>query len=262
MKIIYFTATGNSLYIAKSLSNDIYSIPQLIKNNEYEFTDDKIGIVFPLYSHIVPPYVENFLKRVKFNCDYLFAVATYGIYDGAISNHLLEIAKNYNYKFNYINTIKMVDTWLPGFKMSSQVKNIDKKHIEEKLSIIKTHIDNNVDYQINTSMIDNMITKLQTKFKDRKSKKGSLHGNSIGLGIKKYLTVESGCIRCSTCVKVCPVNNIELVDDEIKLKDHCLSCFACTQNCPANVMRISKERDESRYRNSNVSLNEIINSNK
>ncbi len=261
MKIIYFTATGNSLYIAKSISNDLYSIPQLIKNNEYEFTDEKIGIVFPLYSHIVPPYIEDYLKKAKFNCKYLFAIITYGIYDGAISNHLLEISNKYNHKFNYINTIKMVDSWLPGFKMDTQVKNISKKNIEEKLSIIKTDINNNVNYQIHTSIIDNTITKLQMKFKDRNSKNGSLHGNSIGLGIKKYLTIESGCIRCSTCVKVCPVNNIELINDKIKLKEHCLSCFACTQNCPVNVMRLSKERDKSRYRNKHVSLNEIIKSN-
>ncbi len=261
MKIIYFTTTGNSLYIAKSLSNDLYSIPQLMKNNEYEFTDDKIGIIFPLYSHTVPPYVEMFLRKAKFNCKYLFAISTYGIYDGAISKHVLSISKECNQKFDYINTIKMVDTWLPGFKMNSQVKNMDKKNIEENLLKIKNDITNGLSYHIHTSSIDNFITKIQTKNKNKENKKGSLHGNSIGLGIKNYLNIEPNCIRCKTCVKVCPVSNIELVDNKIKLKDYCLSCFACTQNCPVNVMRISKERDKSRYRNSNVTLNEIIKSN-
>lgn len=49
MKILYFTATGNNLYIAKRLGGELYSIPKLIKEGKYEFEDEKIGIVFPAY---------------------------------------------------------------------------------------------------------------------------------------------------------------------------------------------------------------------
>ena len=64
MKILYFTATGNSLYIAKSLAKsiggEIYSIPQLVKEGTFEFNDDKIGIVFPLHAWAVPPLYRKF----------------------------------------------------------------------------------------------------------------------------------------------------------------------------------------------------------
>lgn len=261
MKIIYFTATGNSLYIAKSLSNELYSIPQLIKNKQYEFNDEKIGIVFPLYAHTVPPYVEEFLMKVKLNTNYLFAIITYGIYDAAVSDHLIQIANKCNYTFNYINTIKMVDTWLPGFKMKNQIKNEHKKNIEEKLSIIKNDINNNFKYIISPSFIDKQLTKYQIKNKSKQNTNSNLRGNTIGLGIKNYLIIESGCTRCRVCIKVCPVNNIELINNEIKLKEHCLSCFSCTNNCPVNVMTIKTQRDSSRFRNKNITLNEIIKSN-
>ncbi|MFT8343029.1 MAG: hypothetical protein ABF652_16605 [Clostridium beijerinckii] len=58
MKILYFTATGNSLYIAKSLGSDYYSIPKLIKEGKYDLEDEKIGIVFPIYG-------GGFLKSLK-----------------------------------------------------------------------------------------------------------------------------------------------------------------------------------------------------
>ncbi len=50
MKILYFTASGNSLHVAKSFGCETLSIPKMIKQGKYEFTDDKIGIVFPLYA--------------------------------------------------------------------------------------------------------------------------------------------------------------------------------------------------------------------
>lgn len=40
MKILYFTATGNSMYIAKSLGGELLSIPQLDKVGRYDFSDD------------------------------------------------------------------------------------------------------------------------------------------------------------------------------------------------------------------------------
>ncbi|AJH00594.1 hypothetical protein LF65_04049 [Clostridium beijerinckii] len=62
MKILYFTATGNSLYIAKSLGSDYYSIPKLIKEGKYDLEDEKIGVIFPIYGGGVPKIVEEFLN--------------------------------------------------------------------------------------------------------------------------------------------------------------------------------------------------------
>ncbi len=58
MKILYFTATGNSLYIAKSLGSDYYSIPKLIKEGKYDLEDEKSGLYFQFM-------VEGFLKSLK-----------------------------------------------------------------------------------------------------------------------------------------------------------------------------------------------------
>ena len=45
--IFYYTATGNSLYVAKRLSDNLLSIPQLMKQDELVFEDETIGIVCP-----------------------------------------------------------------------------------------------------------------------------------------------------------------------------------------------------------------------
>lgn len=35
MKILYFSSTGNNIYIAQSLDGQLLSIPQQIKNDNY-----------------------------------------------------------------------------------------------------------------------------------------------------------------------------------------------------------------------------------
>lgn len=76
--IFYFTGTGNSLYVAKELDEDIISIPQVIKEEKPEFTADRIGIVCPVYGHEMPAMVKDFIRRASFKTDYLFVVLTYG----------------------------------------------------------------------------------------------------------------------------------------------------------------------------------------
>mgnify|MGYP006935980735 CR=1 FL=1 len=49
MKVCYFTATGNCLYVAKRIGSEALSIPQLMKQDRIELTDDAVGILCPVY---------------------------------------------------------------------------------------------------------------------------------------------------------------------------------------------------------------------
>lgn len=263
MTILYFTATGNSLYIAKSFGAEIISIPTMVKADSLEFTDDKIGIIFPIYSNKVMPYIEEFLMRTKLNCDYLFGVMTYGIFAAGATNHLLDIGTRAGHNFAYINTIKMVDNWIPGFKMDNQIKNEHKKEINKHLELIIRDIETSKKMIRKTSGFNKIFTRFQVKSSTKPNPKGGVLGVATGLGIKNFIRVEDSCIGCGTCAKVCPMNNIT-VDKEIKtitLGENCLSCFACTHNCPTNSIRLTKERSRERYRNSHISLAEIIKAN-
>ncbi|ONI44338.1 hypothetical protein AN641_07535 [Candidatus Epulonipiscioides gigas] len=263
MKIFYFTATGNNLYIAKSISENLYSIPQILKNQTLNFTDEKIGIIFPIYAMSISPYIQDFLKKVTFNYDYLFAIMTYGIYDGATPNHLLDIAKETGLNFSYINTIKMVDNWLPGFNMEKQIKNEHKKQIEKHLDAIKSDIEHSKHAILKSSMLDKLATNHILKQTQKSSPKETLHGTVIGSGIKNFINVENICTKCGVCMRVCPVNNIEIKDKnhKISLDNKCISCFACIHNCPSNAIHIEGEKSKARYRNSHINLQDIIKAN-
>lgn len=127
--VLYFTGTGNCLYVARQLAGkdgEVMSIPQLMKRGIYEIEADEIGIVYPIYGHMPPYMVRQYINKARLKADYKFAILTYGnrkcsaveIWDG--------IARRAGNAFDYICTLIMVENWLPNFDMNEQIK-IDKK---------------------------------------------------------------------------------------------------------------------------------------
>lgn len=263
MKILYFTATGNSLHIAKSLGGELLSIPQMDKEERYSFTDDKIGIVFPLHAWGVPSYVAEFLQKASFSCDYLFAVTTYGIYSGAVAKHLTDIANEADFTFDYINKIKMVDNYIPTFDMKKEVENEAKKEVEKNLAVIKSDIEASKKWILKESFLNKASFNYMARRGNKPFNKKRLKVHVYGEGIENYIYVEDSCTQCGICTRVCPVDNISLdmENGKIALSDKCFMCFACVHHCPSNAIHIKGEVNGNRYRNSNISLSEIVKAN-
>lgn len=263
MKILFFTATGNSLHIAKSMGGELLSIPQMVKEETYAFTDEKIGIVFPLHAWGVPSYVVEFLKKATFNCDYLFAVTTYGIYSGAVAKHLKDIGKEAGFSFDYINKIKMVDNYLPTFDMKKEAEKEPKKHIEKHLAAVKSDIEASKKWILKESFIRKASFNYMAKRGNKPFNDKRLKVHVYGEGIENYLYVEDTCTQCGICTRVCPVDNIaiDLKNGKIALSDQCFMCFACIHHCPSNAIHIKGEVSDNRYINKNIKLKEIIKAN-
>ncbi len=250
MTLLYFTATGNNLYISKRIGGKLCSIPKMIKSKNYSFSDDKIGLVFPIYTLCVPPIIEDFLKKVKLQSDYIFAVMSYGKVPGGAASHLVDIGNRNGIDFSYINIIKMVDNYLPVYYMEKQIATEPKKHIEENLERIITDINGKKEYIHRDSILSKSITKRLMKATSNRT-----------VGLSKGFFIDDGCNHCGTCVKVCPVDNVSLQGEKPEFKDHCVNCLACTHACPKNVIRLSSEKSKVRFRNQHIEIREIIDAN-
>ncbi len=119
--VFYFTGTGNSLYVAKELDEEIKSIPQAIKQERLEFSADSIGIVCPVYGHEMPGMVKEFIRRAALDTGYLFIVLTYGAHHGGAAEIADLFLKSAGKKADYITSIEMVDNFLPEFDMNKQM---------------------------------------------------------------------------------------------------------------------------------------------
>lgn len=250
MKLLYLTSTGNSLYVAKRLGGELISIPQAVKAGNYDFSDEKIGIVFPIYQLSVPIYVEEFLRKVKLNSDYIFAVLTYGMMDGDAAGNLEKIADECGIHFSYIRTLKMVDNFIPYFAMEKQIKTESNKQIEKHLDTIISDINNAKKKPHKSSLFGVLMNKMVK------------NNGAIGEGITKDLWIEDTCVQCGTCAIVCPLDNIKVQSAKPEFGTRCMSCMACTQNCPKNAIRLRNEKSKVRFRNQNISLKEIKEANK
>jgi len=249
MKVFYFTATGNSLEVAKFLGGECISIPKVMKGNDRYFEDEVIGFVFPCYVSNMPTLVENFMKEAEFKADYIFAIMTYGNMHLGARGFTVDLGQKYHIKIDYSNHIKMVDTSLKYYDMEKQIEDLPKKDVAGQLNKLKQDIENRLHYKGR----DNIITKNISKLGYRAYRK------EIG-DCDRLFTVEDHCTKCGVCVKVCPVDNIDL-KDTVAFKGNCIRCYACTQNCPVNAIRFEGEKNKSRYRNAQVTLKEIIDAN-
>ncbi len=72
--IFYFTGTGNSLYVAKTIGDKLgeqsIDITKAMKEKSFVYrlsSDEKIGFVFPVYFYGVPSIVADFIAELKLN---------------------------------------------------------------------------------------------------------------------------------------------------------------------------------------------------
>ena len=65
------------------------------------------------------------------------------------------------------------------------------------------------------------------------------------------------CIRCGTCVSVCPMNNIEIVDNRVTWNHNCECCLACIHWCPRNAIEHMKTHGIPRYHHPDIRVKQI-----
>lgn len=253
--IFYFSATGNCLDIARRLEdNKIFSIPQELKKEEpLIYEDETIGIISPDYAAELPQIVRRFLQRAEFKTKYLYVILTYGKADSIVAEWVDNFGKENNIHFNYINTLLMVDNYLPSFDMEEELA-IDKK-IPEQLENIRKDINDRKEY-VKPSTDDGK--KLYEMVQIRSREHPELNdGSAIAIDINK-------CVGCGLCAKVCPIGNFYLKNGKAtRHANVCEYCLACAHACPQKAIYCSyvEKNKDHRYRNSNVTIKDIIASN-
>jgi Pyruvate/2-oxoacid:ferredoxin oxidoreductase delta subunit len=77
-------------------------------------------------------------------------------------------------------------------------------------------------------------------------------------GADKNFFADEKCTSCGTCAAVCPVKNIELVNEKPVWKHHCELCCACIHFCPAEAIQYGpKTKTRGRYRNPSVTITDM-----
>ena len=251
MTVCYFSASGNCLYVAKRIGGTMLSIPQLMKQDNIEITDDAVGIVAPVYAVEMPMMVKEFLLRANIKTNYFFFIYTYGSGYAEAFAHVELVCREKGLKLSYINAIQMVDNYLPGFEMQNQIDTLPKKNVEGQIEKLLSDIADRVETPVKIGAAN----KAQMAMYQKMLAKRILRKDTA----QDYI-VNDNCTRCGICAKVCPADNIT-VTDKVHFANKCEVCYACLHNCPQNAIHMKNERSAVRFRNEHISLKEIIEAN-
>ena len=96
--IYYFSATGNSLVVAKDLAKGLDNAELISISKALKMPDatayERIGFVYPVYMFGLPLIIADFLRTVKIKPDaYIFSVTTSGGLKGRAHSLAKEILK-------------------------------------------------------------------------------------------------------------------------------------------------------------------------
>ena len=243
MTVFYFTATGNSLAVAKAIGGTLHSIPQVI-GEEKRYRDDTIGVVFPVYNWGLPRMVRKFLQSEAFDAPYIFAVGTYGFACGKCMENIQAVASR---PFDYTASIRMADNFIPGFDQRKEAAGFGKRHVAENLTQIVAEINACTRSLDRAHLLQRLAHPLIA----------ASEAKNIDSSKAKRFRIDEKCTLCGICAKVCPAGNLA-VTDRVRPASRCEGCLACVHLCPQNAVHVPREKNEARWRNPDVTLGEII----
>jgi ferredoxin/flavodoxin len=243
--VFYFSGTGNSLRVAKTISKELENCEIVSMAKPFDLTKkyNSIGFVYPTYFWGLPKKVIEFVENINLDNKrdvYCYSITTYGGSPGNAIYQLYELLLNrHGIKLNYGKKLQMFSNYVILYDMSEKIDEITNKSNEELIPIIdsiKIRKNNNI----------NKLTRVFKFINNNFIKKVS--------EMDRDFTVNNDCTGCGICKEVCPVKNIEMINNKPQYKHHCEQCLACIQYCPQRAINY-KNATQGRRRYTNPEIN-------
>ncbi|MDE6189316.1 MAG: EFR1 family ferrodoxin [Clostridia bacterium] len=240
--ILYFSSTGNSLWIAQKVKEKfcgkIVYIPKYAGNGS-EF--DSIVLVTPVYSFGMPTFVYDLLPKLDKSKE-VIVIQNYGGMMGGADYLLYEYAKRNGLNIKAVYSLKMPENFTLSFTVPKFYLNSTLRKSHSRMERILNCIANG-EYKIPK----------KKKIKEDTYLKNKSNWHLIGERFK----CNQNCIKCGKCASICPVGNISMEDGKIVFGDKCVACLGCYHRCPNKAIVYLNKNKKSRYVNPNIEESEI-----
>ena len=244
--IFYFSATGNSKYVATRLEEKFndksIKIDDALRHEEFEYEaakGERIFLVCPTYYFNLPNLVSDFLEKITFKgepADFV-CVATCGSSIGGLDRIIKNKLKGKNLNFKAVYPVRMIDNYVVFFKMPlPEEETMKQRRAEEELD----NVIDNILFNYRVPYTSNIWQGILSGF-------GGLLYRKLNK-TKAFKVDEKKCIKCGLCQFHCPARAITMKGHPVWIKDHCTHCMACIQRCPAHCIDYGeKTKDRGRY---------------
>lgn len=247
--IYYFSGTGNSLSVARTLAEilgDALIIPLLSAEGEGVIPSDvhTVGLIYPIYMNALPSIVKTFISRIKVEKGYyIYAVATHGGIPGKAGCSLHKGLKDQNIELKGYFEVEMINNTPKGVAPKFLMKlEWEKDIIGDKVSS-KIQQSNEQIQRIGNSiqlreagLLEQVLEKEQGigYWLTKQVWKLSEHSKP-----KLDFLLAEDCVGCGICEKVCTSKRIQMVDGKPNwVVADCHYCYACFNFCAPQAIGV------------------------
>ena len=263
--ILYFSGTGNSLAVARQLAEQLNErLMPLIEATGMDLTDEqRIGLVFPTYDFNLPPALPELISKLNISPrSYVFTVVTCGSMAGNCIWVLRRILREKGIGLAYSHKVSVPDNSALAFgrNPNKQLKKFERVPARMNEIISELQAESHTLHYSWFSLLSWLLGRPAIE-------KGMIHCLGPKVNPDK-------CIGCNTCVRVCPMENISLVESRktkdrpsdsksaplAQTGDNCTVCLACVHACPqqAFITNGHQTLKERQYRNPDIKLKDLI----
>lgn len=264
--IYYFTGTGNSLSIAKQVADGLkgeielkniadalkMSVAESKKEIEVKGNDSRVAIVvFPVYYWGLPLGVLKFIENHNWEMySAVYAIATNGGLPGKALEQMADVLYRKGIHLDGGFLIQMPGNYIVNYSaFPDRYQNRLLRRSRVRTNGIIEIIRKGEKYPIEKGglFIDRIFSKCYyagiEDFREKDSR----------------FNIDSDCISCGVCQKVCRFDNISLVEGKPSWQHRCEQCMACIQWCPHTAINYgSKTQTRKRYHHPMIGVKDIM----
>jgi len=238
--IYYFSATGNSQWVAEELAaatgDRAVSMTDMKKQKLSPSpvrAGETLGLVFPVYAFAPPRVVMDFVSQLQIEEGaFVYGVCTMADFCGDVFRYLrkaIHVDSCYSIRMpsNYI----VMSDCEPDEKVASKIMEATGR-IPKIAAAVKAH---KKEFIVRKGPMAYLLTAFAAPFFRKFAKD------------KKFLTDDT-CIGCGKCVERCPMDNIKLENNRPAWQGDCMQCMGCIQNCARQAINYGNQtRNRKRY---------------
>ena len=247
--LYWFSGTGNSLAVAKELAKqcgDAELIPMSKAVQKPLPASERIGLVFPVYAFCPPALVARFVEKLNAAPDsYIFSVITYAGSPGGTLAVLRDLLKKRGLDLAASWGVKMPENYppfggAPAPEKQQTVNSAAAGRIEKIAAELKMFPrEQHEPIRAVWRMVSRMMYPLFWKRAARAD---------------RSFRADEKCNGCCICTRVCPVNNVAMIDGRPSWLGHCEQCYACFHWCPQKAIQYGRSSKQHRYHHPQTTL--------
>ena len=243
MRVIYFTGTGNSRYVAERIAEmtgtSAKDLLEEIKEHRSDTIDDEdLTVVSPVYAWRTPKILTDWIRTADLSgVRRIWYVLTCGDEIGGADKYNEKLSHELGLEHMGTGEIVMPENYIAMFNapfedesrriIAEAEESILEcgRHIKEGEAIPKTK--------------ENALFRA-----------ASTVGNPLFFSMfvnSKAFRAGDECIGCGKCADLCPLNNIEIRDGRPVWGKNCTHCMACICYCPTETVEYGR-KSKGRFR--------------